>query len=86
MEEGTDDQADDHPAEQIATQLVIFGPAGKEKIEDGHGHIGEPQKIGDDKICVKGDQIIPGHMHHMITPGHRLFQIGEPYQIDQAKA
>ena len=82
-ENGTDQQADGHACKQVSAEPVIILLAGKEKVQDGSGHIGEPQQVWDDKIFIKRNQIIQPRMKHIIISCHGLFQIQEPRKIDK---
>ena len=46
-------------------------------------YISEPQEVGDTEGRNTRNHLIQFHMDHMEMPGHVIFQIGKPGQIDE---
>jgi len=72
---GAYDQADRHSGEQENTHPVVILPAGKpgKKRRVPGLRIKNPEQIGYNKIFIKGDQVIQGHMHNVIVSGDCFF-------------
>ena len=57
-EKGADNEADGHPGKQEDAQLVVVLLACDKEIKDCRSHIQKPQQVGDNKIFIKGYQVI----------------------------
>lgn len=83
-ENGTDQQADGHAAEQVSGQPVkIRFRALKQEKQYSSDNINKPQQIGNDEVFNKRNPVIQMGMQYRIIARYGLLQIKEPREIDE---